>query len=1667
MGALTSQMEVPARTVTPEEGSSRLSLPQPPPASLLCGSIAKRVKIRRLLSAGMPDVIAEQPRAPSSSSTAHLPQRLLRFQESQGGAQPSSESRGADRVRCFSFKPLDRQRDDQVSVSECACEQLPEREHRLSTLHEKEGNAIDDESDDKRSDDEGSSHENDAYGCAHSLNGVRLDKSQFLRLPSDSPLHVMLSTVQIGNRFLEPNEELCCEVRVFAARSMWTMTLYPEAAQAGSQWTGIIRGEACTSEHGTSCSPLHSALWHFGQEFSFEGAAVRQERRADGALHAQVFIASRPGGEPIAATAIFRVPTGKELHEPLWTRHLFAKRVGQVSVGAGWVGPEMMGWLAAEVLRRGAFGRWAWVSETLEAMETPEMKEAVAGSIDEAGRSLLSFAAMSSVSDPYAMDVLHLLLATRADVASGDAEGLRPLHYAAFAGDSKAMVALLDAGAAPEAEAAGGVTPLMLSALAGSRDCVQLLLDAGVSTLALDVRGLSALCWLCLGCLETPSRSGRHQLGNIGPEETETVVDISHGLREASDRKRSAHVPVGGSDRRVLLAGLLDPYCQAVAKSSGLPTATNTAAADKFWFPLLREAARPGPVRCGCFAELVARLSRLQGLRASVLGTVLRAAITSGLHADEQLCHMLLRDCGELPVSGRVIDGRSLVEATLDLGWEDVALMLCERGAALDADLTSQARALRSSIESGHTELTRRLVGQWAQLRDDWGRPAGASDEGLAECPVCFAPLWEGPGALFNEANARVCSHLICLACASEIEKQSMAAGAGPARCPVCRHQFRPPARRPPDPREDPAGWFAFFDESGSGYLDRDLLVRVLPAVVPIDSGSLEAALRGSLWKDWDPSNDGRISRAAFCAERGLLRWLAEHLGELQEQCSKGSPPNLEQDRDGWFKYWAGPQALDMGRAEVLRALLKSAGVSCLDGPAVAASREWIERCWLLWDRHGNGRISLEDFCADGGLADMMLQQSALASVKRVVRRLELEQQNVSAMVACFQQIVECAVGIRPEDAIESWPALACSKLRERALQPVRTDFEAELRRAAELAVQSLKRTSDSAKLFCWICRALVALSLALPDSSDADTLNSLEVAALSSIAGDHTHALDVLLGSVPRSFSSPGLMARRGAPAVAAAEAIGERLCLRVVGSLSCLLRGPVDVPLMKSHTGHVHGSSGLAPGALREAGICGLGALCALSSGADAGCHGEAEGQELFDVLLISMQPPAHPLAPQPAWLAWATAALAAIASETRLLASTLLHTMTASAELSPRSPMQMLRASQEAALRSGLSGLLEALRAGLAHRPPQKRSDELLMAVLSSLERLPTRLRYGAGSSSAQESEMSLNRVSLRDGRVAVGDVVRLHSDVPRARREQEPADHFGGWCDRMAFCLDCPGRVVEIPRRDARMPEVVRISHGALGCWCWNANAVAEVLPNAGLLPFEDGESGPGTALTIGDEVRIVPTTEVAKALQVGHGGWNDRMKHCCGKVGRLEAIDRSGDMKVIVPGVGSFVWNPRALRSPFAQGWEAALCERMAGPLEGLLPISLLAAFVACSSRMDDESLFKALQQLMQPPSGFQPGITMQACGNGDNDDSSWLQLAAAAMSLDLCPRPRTEFEVPACSFLRSVLGSDLHQHQVLKVLQVQKGAEQIDFALQLLKVWWESLPASERRTRNV
>jgi ankyrin repeat protein len=75
-------------------------------------------------------------------------------------------------------------------------------------------------------------------------------------------------------------------------------------------------------------------------------------------------------------------------------------------------------------------------------------------------------------------DRLPALLAEGADVDAAQADGTRPLHWAAFQSDVASARLLLEAGADPELRTATGMTPLLLAAENGNAESVEALTRA-------------------------------------------------------------------------------------------------------------------------------------------------------------------------------------------------------------------------------------------------------------------------------------------------------------------------------------------------------------------------------------------------------------------------------------------------------------------------------------------------------------------------------------------------------------------------------------------------------------------------------------------------------------------------------------------------------------------------------------------------------------------------------------------------------------------------------------------------------------------------------------------------------------------------------------------------------------------------------------------------------------------------------------------------------------------------------------------------------------------------------------------------------------------------------------------------------------------------------------
>jgi len=1451
--------------------------------------------------------------------------------------------------------------------------------------------------------------------CRADLVRVRLEGSQYKRLPDDAPLHISIDAVELAHTFCERNEELQCEVSLFPPQNVVSALLMPTTMM---EQTGVVRGE--------TQGKLGTATWVFQEELGFKSKVVSEECRADGSLQAQVVV-KRQNGERLATTDPFPVPTDAQRHEPLHAWSMLRKKVGKVIVVAGWVGPEMVSWVATEVVRRAKYSVWPWVRKTVREVSSVDALE-VSRRVDAVGRGVLAYAAMDVEGDngADAVEVIRFLLDLRANSNTADDFGFSPLHYAAFANSPRTVSRLILAKANVNAAGTSGVTPLMLATLAGSLEAARILLQRGAVASALDVSGLTAASWLCFGCSAQPSRSARCCLENCGPLDGKEAAAICEAIKEPMDRRCCS--PWLSDGRRELMGDLMESLL------AELPPSERTIAAT--WLPLARQAAQVACVESGCFSELMSRLQRHAGFESPILGSLMNAAISAGRNSEE-LCRMMLTQCGELPVCTRLSDGRTLMEAALELGWHDVALMLFERGTLLIEDAATRTRVLQVAMETDHKQLAQKLVGQWVAVRDGWRRPVVLAREGLAECPVCFSALYTSPVALTKDGR-RVCTHILCLACTRAL--------ANPI-CPVCRAAFEHPPRSLPDPREDPGGWFNFFDETGSGHIEKSILEQVLPAVVPIDQNKFGEALSSALWDEWSPHGEDSISRSDFCAEAGLLRWLAEHLAEAQQDNMRGEPPSLAHDREGWFQHWAQASASEMEKDEVLRAVLKSVKASSLEARAVAHSREWIERCWLAWDRDGNGKISLEEFCEDGGFADMMLQQSALAVGKRIVRRMELEPHNGPVLVTCCQQLIECALGIVPEDQPHVWPVKALRRLRERAQSPGAAEYEAILHAGARQVALAMQSQSANAKIVAWGCRALVALSFsptAAELSSQAESLTTEEALSCLLVEGA-VEAPMKLNTKKARARSSSWCWPAGLAPAEARPSIVVEppsqrtHDCQAEISQWCVILQSFLSLfPECNSNQ-----CCFAPPGALREAGTCAIVALCVLSR-----CAGQVVGCETADgiaaVLNQDLTPPVWlpALAPPPGkdfrtaptaeLISWSAATIAALAVDPRPLCLAALRSKPSAWDFEDYIRL-----------------FLEAVLDGQRLRPPMlgSRSAEVVMSLTLN-EHILALSRGGCEGAGLDDSM----RKRTRDGKIRVGDAVRMNPDAAKAKREQEPTQLFGGWCDRMAFCLEFVGRVIEIPSRLPSHPEVLRISHGAMGCWCWNPRIVVSVVPDAGLLPFEGPDGGAGIVLTIGDEVRIIEAVEEAKKLQVGHGGWNERMNQCCGRVGRLVMIDSDGDMKVATPGVGVFTWHPASVQAPQKQSWNAALKDRLMGSLGESLPLAALAGVVALRFGMQPVEL-EALSMTLH--------ASTQRCGGSS---PQWVSLVTSALLIgDERGGPDPKANLQNQAMIVSTAKRDGLKDTTTA------NADSLDLDQELfvaaLEAWWNSLPTSQKCAR--
>eukprot|EP00928_Gymnodinium_smaydae_P004279 TRINITY_DN11474_c1_g3_i1.p1 TRINITY_DN11474_c1_g3~~TRINITY_DN11474_c1_g3_i1.p1 ORF type:complete len:658 (-),score=70.68 TRINITY_DN11474_c1_g3_i1:261-2234(-) len=249
----------------------------------------------------------------------------------------------------------------------------------------------------------------------------------------------------------------------------------------------------------------------------------------------------------------------------------------------------------------------------------------------------------------------------------------------------------------------------------------------------------------------------------------------------------------------------------------------------------------------------------------------------------------------------------------------------------------------------------------------------GVADK-LAECAICFEPLCSQPAATLWAGDSRSCRHLFHHECANACPERM--------GCPLCRSSFSNVRRVPA--LTSPVEWFEAMDYNRDGRLNQQEVLYAVMATMPVDYEALEAILP-ALWASWGAGESESLPYAQLLGPSGLLRHVQETLQTLPspethtpvEKPDAPEAPKLDYDKVGWFEHWDTDGNGVLVREEVVRGLAKSFHS---DVPAEVCSKRLRMRCvveqlWPLVDKDGNDRITLNEFCEDGGLADCILQR--------------------------------------------------------------------------------------------------------------------------------------------------------------------------------------------------------------------------------------------------------------------------------------------------------------------------------------------------------------------------------------------------------------------------------------------------------------------------------------------------------------------------------------------------------------------------------------------------------------------------------------------------------------------------------------------------------------------
>jgi hypothetical protein len=241
-----------------------------------------------------------------------------------------------------------------------------------------------------------------------------------------------------------------------------------------------------------------------------------------------------------------------------------------------------------------------------------------------------------------------------------------------------------------------------------------------------------------------------------------------------------------------------------------------------------------------------------------------------------------------------------------------------------------------------------------------------------AECSICFMPLCDqGICVLVSASEERVCRHIFHPQCISHWFTQREA-NFEPKTCPTCRkpaHDYMDV----PVPEEDPDGWFKCMDYDHDGCLSKKEVHDVLMAQIPLNEKLLDEALN-KLWYRWDPDHSEGISKEEMMdPERGLLAWV-KSTRRLAKTESRAPPTLSNATKIDFFDFWDEDVSGTLDKEEVTRALLKTFALSSQNMAAVDALRDVVNSVWFVFDHDNDGIIDKNEFVADNGLADAIIE---------------------------------------------------------------------------------------------------------------------------------------------------------------------------------------------------------------------------------------------------------------------------------------------------------------------------------------------------------------------------------------------------------------------------------------------------------------------------------------------------------------------------------------------------------------------------------------------------------------------------------------------------------------------------------------------------------------------